>query len=208
MKTAKSLSVLLVTASARQDGSVSRRFADEIVQQLQQRYEQIELTTRDVAQGIPYVDSDWIGANFTAAEQRTAEHQATLSYSDTLVDEVQQADLILLATPIYNFSVPASLKAWIDMVARVGRTFRYTSDGPVGLLQDKKAYAVIASGGTQIGSEIDFASGYLKHVLGFIGIDDVSIISAERFESEGEQRLDVIREQIGALIRQGVRQAA
>ena len=122
--------------------------------------------------------------------------------NDALVQEVKEADIIMIAAPIYNFSIPASLKAWIDLIARAGLSFRYTSEGPVGLLTGKKAYVVIASGGTQIGSEIDFASGYLRHVLGFIGIDDVSLISAERFNHEDQAAITKIQSQIVQLAQQ------
>ena len=190
------LKVLLVSASARLATSVTRRFADELLSKLSERHGGVEIQERDVSAGIPFVDDKWVNANFTPAPQRDADAKATLSYSDTLVAEVQNADLIIIAAPIYNFSVPASLKAWIDQIARVGLTFNYAPNGPVGKLQGKKAYIVMASGGTQIGSPIDFASGYLRHVMGFIGIDDVSLITAERFNQDDEQGIRKIRAQI------------
>ena len=192
----QALEVLLVNASARDEGSVTRRFAGELVTALQQEHGAANIKERDVAKGMPYIDEQWINANFTAADQRSADNKFALSYSDNLVAEVQQSDIIVIATPVYNFSVPASLKAWIDQICRVGLTFNYTENGPVGKLQGKKVYIVMATGGTQIGSDIDFASSYLHHVLGFIGIDDVSIISAERFNAEDEQAINNIRNQI------------
>ena len=197
-----SLNTLLVSASARQQDSVTRRFANELVHALQAQYGELQIQERDVSQGMPYVDEQWVKANFTASDQRNAEQNETLAYSDTLVDELQQSDVIIIATPVYNFSVPASLKAWIDQIARAGLTFNYTSNGPVGKLADKKAYIVMATGGTVLGSDIDFASGYLKHILGFIGIVDVSIISAERFNQDDEQGLQNIRAQIQDVSRQ------
>ena len=196
------LNTLLVSASARQQDSVTRRFANELVHALQAQYGELQIQERDVSQGMPYVDEQWVKANFTASDQRNAEQNETLAYSDTLVDELQQSDVIIIATPVYNFSVPASLKAWIDQIARAGLTFNYTSNGPVGKLADKKAYIVMATGGTVLGSDIDFASGYLKHILGFIGIVDVSIISAERFNQDDEQGLQNIRAQIQDVSRQ------
>jgi len=98
---------------------------------------------------------------------------------------LQQATHLVLATPIYNFGVPAALKAWIDMIARVQLTFQYTATGPEGLLQDKQVYLVMASGGTPLGSDIDFASGYLRHVLGFLGMTNVTIVDALTVQRAG-----------------------
>jgi FMN-dependent NADH-azoreductase len=202
MADSNELNVLLVTASAQQEGSVTRRFAAELIQELKAQTGQVAVKQRDVAQGLPFVDAAWVNANFTRAEQRSSEQQAILSQSDRLVEEINDADIILIASPIYNFSVPASLKAWIDMVARVGLSFNYTPEGPVGLMTGKKAYVVMASGGTQLGSDIDFASGYLRHVLGFIGIDDVSFISAERFNQEDQDAITKIQSRIVQLAQQ------
>ena len=95
----------------------------------------------------------------------------------------------MIATPLYNFGVPAALKAWVDLVARVGVTFKYTEKGPVGLLENKRAIIVFASGGTQAGSAIDFATPYLKHVLGFIGITDVDVIAADQLGASADEKL-------------------
>lgn len=196
------MKVLFVTASAQQDGSVTRRFAAEMIEQLQVLHGQVEVTRRDVAKGIPFIDAGWVSANFTPADKRSSGQKARLSQSDALVQEIKDADIVLIASPIYNFSVPASLKAWIDMVARVGLSFNYSPEGPVGLLKGKKAYIVMASGGTQFGSDIDYASGYLRHVLGFLGIDDVSLIAAERFNHEDTEAIESIRSRIVQLAQQ------
>lgn len=105
----------------------------------------------------------------------------------------------MIATPIYNFAVPAALKAWIDLIARAGVTFKYTENGPVGLLTGKRAIIVLASGGTQSGSEIDFATPYLKHVLGFIGIHDVDIIAADQLGAGADEKLAAASEAIERL---------
>ncbi|MGD8925817.1 MAG: NAD(P)H-dependent oxidoreductase [Thioalkalispiraceae bacterium] len=199
--------ILLVSASAQQEGSVTRRFAMEMVEELTAQHGPVKIVHRDVSTGLPVVDASWVEANYTPAEQRDAQQQGKLAQSDELVRELQEADILVIATPIYNFSVPASLKAWIDMICRVGLTFNYTSDGAIGLLGNglrgaKKAYIVMASGGTRIGSEIDFASGYLRHVLGFIGIDDVAFISAERFNHEDQDTIQGIQSRIAQLARQ------
>jgi FMN-dependent NADH-azoreductase len=195
----KELNVLLITSSARLSNSVTRRFAGEMLDALRHEHAHVTVRQRDVSVGLPFVDEEWVTANFTPEEQRTDEHRAALSTSNSLVEELKLADIVLIAAPIYNFGIPASLKSWIDQIARVGLTFNYTENGPVGTLQNKKAYIVIASGGTQVGSEIDFSSGYLRHVLGFIGINDVTIISAEKFDEHNVQATTSIRARIADL---------
>lgn len=174
------ISVLIVNASGRKNGSVSRRLASDIVSGLRNRGLELHVTTRDLADGMPFVDEAWIGANFTPPQERSAEQAARLSFSDSLVDELQAADLVIIASPVYNFSIPAALKAWVDQIARARLTFKYTEAGPVGLLTGKRAVIALASGGTQASSPVDFATSYLRHILGFIGIDDVSIIAADK----------------------------
>ncbi|MGH1351698.1 MAG: FMN-dependent NADH-azoreductase [Methyloligellaceae bacterium] len=142
------------------------------------------------------MNEQWINANFTPGEKRTSEQRAILAQSDALVSELQEADEIVIALPVYNFSVPAAFKAWIDLVARVGLTFHYTENGPVGLLANKKAYVILTSGGTQMGSEIDFASGFARHVLGFIGIMDVTFIDGSGVGQNEQKVLASAEEQI------------
>src|SRR3546814_698354 len=109
-----------------------------------------------------------------------------LAGSEELIGEIEAADTIIITAPIYNFAIPASLKAWIDQVTRARRTFSYTEVGPEGLLRGKRAYIVFASGGVPLGSQVDFASGYLRHILGFIGITDVHVIAADGHQRDGE----------------------
>jgi FMN-dependent NADH-azoreductase len=184
----KSLKVLRVDSSAHPEGSVSRRLADTLIEQLEISEGAVDLTVRDLAVDAPaFVDAAWVDANFTPAEQRSEAQRAALAQSDALVAELKAADVLVVGVPIYNFGIPAALKAWVDMVARARLTFRYTENGPVGLLRGKRAFLVVASGGTSVGSEIDFATGYLRHVLGFFGIDDVEIIAADRVMPRGEE---------------------
>lgn len=171
-----SLSVLRIDASARRTGSATRDLTDRIVDDLSPD----RITVRDLAEtALPQIDESWIEANFTAASDRTDEQATRLELSDALVAELETADVIVIGAPIYNFSIPASLKAWIDLVARAGRTFRYSADGPVGLLTGKRAVVAMASGGTRIGSELDYSSDYLRHVLGFLGIHDVTVVTSD-----------------------------
>ena len=161
--------ILRIDASARREGSVSRDLNDQIVARFEEAGD-VKVTIRDLASPLPLLSEDWIGANFTPADDRDEAQVEALSLSDSLIDELKAADVLLIGLPIYNFGVPAVLKAWVDQVARVGVTFNYTENGPVGLLNGKRAIVTVASGGTQVGSDIDFATGYLRHVLGFLAV--------------------------------------
>ena len=194
------LKVLEVAASGRNDGSVSRMLSADLVGALEERHGRVALTRRELNKGVPFVDEAWIGANFTAPDERTAEQRAILAESDVLVAELKAADVVVIGSPIYNFGVPAALKAWIDMVARARLTFRYTENGPQGLLEGKKAYVIIASGGVPVDSAVDFATPYLRHALGFIGITDVEVIAADQLNSRADESIDAARVRIADLI--------
>ena len=194
------LKVLEVSASARGAESASRALSRNLIDALDDRYGNVRIVRRDLAAGIPFVDEAWVEANFTPDEARTGKHREALAFSDSLVAELKNADVLVISTPIYNFTIPASLKAWIDMVARARLTFRYTEDGPRGLLEGKKAYVVVASGGVPVGSPVDFATPYLRHALGFIGITDVEFIAADRLNSRADEALDAARSRIADLI--------
>jgi len=196
----KSLNILEISASGRHKGSVSRDLSENLVAALEDRYGAVRLKRRDLATGVPFVDEAWIEANFTPDEERSARHRETLAYSDELVNELKEADVLVLGVPVYNFSIPAALKAWIDMVARARLTFRYTENGPRGLLTGKKAYLVVATGGVPVGSAVDFATPYLRHALSFIGITDVEVIAADRLNSDRENSIDRARAQIAELV--------
>ncbi len=170
--------ILRVDASARKAGSVTRTLADKTIDHLSTNGP-VDLTYRDVSEGVPFVDEAWVNANFTREHDRSDDQRQRLAGSDALVGELQAADVLVIAMPIYNFGIPASLKAWVDQVARAGLTFKYTETGPKGLLEGKRAIILVASGGTKVGSDIDFATPYIRHALGFIGIDDVTVIAAD-----------------------------
>jgi FMN-dependent NADH-azoreductase len=182
-KGGKVLKVLRVDSSARAENSTTRKLTESLLSHLSEKQE-LDITLRNVAEGLPFVSPDWVGANFTDPADRNAEQQKTLAQSDALIAEVQSADILVIGVPVYNFGVPAALKAWIDMIARARETFKYTENGPVGLLSGKKAYLIVASGGTEVESGIDYATPYMKHVLGFIGVTDVTVIAA------GQQMMD------------------
>lgn len=178
--------ILYITASIRSDSeSVSRGLGQRIVDGLAAKTG-AAITTRDLAANdLPYVSAERFAANLTPAADRTAEQAELAAIADTLIAELQAADTIVIAAPVYNFGPPATLKAWADLVARVGTTFRYTATGPEGLLTGKKAYLAIASGGTPVGSDVDFMSRWLTFFLGFIGISDVELVAADGIMGEG-----------------------
>jgi len=189
------LRLLRIDASARREGSVSRQLTDQIIA----HFKDAKVVIRDVATALPLIDANWVGANFTPANDRTATQIDTLGLSDRLVAELQAADVIVIGTPVYNFSVPSTLKAWIDQIARAGVTFKYTENGPVGLLTGKRAIVAIASGGTEIGSDIDFAGRYLEHMLGFVGITDVTFVNADQLGAGAKEKLEAATTKINAI---------
>jgi len=187
-----------LNASARSQGSVTRDLSQRLVERLSDSRTQI--ISRDVGTSpLPLLTEAWVGANFTPDEARTPAQRETLALSDTLIAELEVADTLVLGVPIYNFGVPAAFKAWIDLIARARKTFKYTDTGPVGLLSGKKAYVVVASGGTASGSEIDFATPYLRHVLGFVGIHDVTIIAADQLMATGAEKVAATEAAIDAI---------
>lgn len=199
-KTNRQISILEVSASGRRADSVSRMLTQDIIAALDSRHAAIGVTRRDLADGIGLVDEAWISANFTADEERNGAQRDRLAESDALVAELQQADIVVIGTPIYNFGIPASLKAWVDMIARARLTFRYTENGPEGLLQGTKAYVVIASGGVPVDSPVDFATPYLRHALRFVGITDVEIVAADQLNLKSTDSIDAARARIADLI--------
>ena len=193
------MKILRIDASARYQNSVSRQLTDELINRIRTQVPDVEVVVRDLAKGVPLLTEAMVAAYNTPAEDRTAEQQDLLSVSDGLVAELKEADQIVIGCPIYNFSVPGAMKAYIDLIARAGLTFNYSSQGPVGLLRDRPTYVIFTSGGTPIGSDIDFASGYLKQVLSFIGIEDVEIIAADSLSRTGSEKLSQVTEQIKTL---------
>jgi FMN-dependent NADH-azoreductase len=188
--------ILRLDASANPGQSGSRALGDQLLERITELYPEIEVRDRDLNVGAEFIDSDWITANFSTAENRDIVARQRLAYSDELIAELQWADHILLTTPMYNFSVPATLKAWIDQVCRAGVTFRYTADGPEGLLAGKRADIVITTGGAPLESPVDFVSGYLRQVFAFVGITEINIIGADRTNMDSDESLARARHQI------------
>jgi FMN-dependent NADH-azoreductase len=178
--------ILRIDSSLRSEGSISRAIGDEIVNRLLARHPQANVERLDLGGGMTHIDAAWTEANFTPADRRTAQQRELLESSDQAVAQLNRADAVVLTSPIYNFSVPSSLRAWIDHVCRAGLTFRYTAEGPQGLLGDRPVYLAMASGGVAFGSPVDFASTYLRQVFRFIGIDDLRLVGAERTSSDAQ----------------------
>ena len=171
--------ILRIEASIKGEASISRKLTDRLIARLLDAHADASLVSRDLSIGINPVDAAWIGAVFSSAEARTDAQKAIVAYSDVLLNEVRAADIIVIGLPVYNFGVPSQLKSWFDQLARKGETFTYTEAGPQGLLKGKKAIIAMASDGTKQGSAIDFASGYVRHMLTFFGITDVEIVAAD-----------------------------
>ena len=174
--------ILHLDSSARRDGSLSRQLSRELVDALVAADPSSTVVYRDVSQEpISHVETNWVASTFTPADVRSLEQKQALKFSDELVDELFAADVFVAGVPVYNFSVPAAFKAWIDQIARVGRTFQYTPQGPKGLVTGKRAYVMGASGS---GSQnlttwgLNFHEPFLKGFFGFIGITDLTFVTA------------------------------
>ncbi|MFT5691487.1 MAG: FMN-dependent NADH-azoreductase [Oceanicoccus sp.] len=189
--------ILRIDASASISTSSSKKLGDELMRKLVEQFPEAVVQLRDLNNQLTFVDEAWVGANFTPADQRSPEQQQQLTLSDQLIDELQRADRIVLTTPMYNFGVPATLKAWIDLICRAGVTFQYTSEGPVGLLKDKQIDIVITTGGVPLQSPVDFVSDYLKQVFRFIGIDNVNIVAADQMSVDADASFKRAQDQIG-----------
>ena len=175
--------LLHIQSSPNLSSSVSRDLSGQFVARYLESHPGTTVVSRDlVATNIPHLGIDLLGGYFGKPEALTAEQSAALRLSDELIDELSGAELIVIGAPMYNFTVPSQLKAWIDHVVRAGRTFQYTEQGAKGLLSGKKAVLLLASGGVYSEGPFktaDFQETYLRAILGFIGIGDVQAVRAE-----------------------------
>ena len=174
------MKILRIDSSAQTETSQSRRLSNRIIDGLHALGKSPDVTVRDLNKRLPQLDRAWIEANTTLIDDRTDCQRKTLALSDTLIAEIEAADTLIIGVALYNFSIPASLKLWIDLVCRTRKTFFYSEGKPKGLMTGRRAIVCFASGGTPFGSDIDFASGYVRHILGFIGITDVTFIAADK----------------------------
>jgi FMN-dependent NADH-azoreductase len=175
--------LLRIDSSPLGENSISRRLSDEFVQQWKQLHPEGEVITRDLtAMNLRPIGAEWIAASYTPEDARTAHQKEVLALSDELVAELQSADEYVFGVPMHNFFVPSTLKLWIDQIARAGKTFAYTAAGPAGLLKNKKATFIIASGGVYAEktpmASLNFIEPYLRSVFGFIVVTDTVFVTA------------------------------
>ncbi|MCA1977961.1 MAG: NAD(P)H-dependent oxidoreductase [Thiobacillus sp.] len=174
------MNILQINASARREGAHSTRLAHAVVDRLKAAHPDARATLRDLAvTPHPMLDEVALAALFTPADRRTPEQAARAALDDALIAEIQAHDTLVIGVPMYNFGIPVQLKNWIDAIARAGVTFRYTAAGPEGLLKGKKVYLALARGGRYRDTDKDAQVPYLKTVLGFLGMTDLSFIYAE-----------------------------
>jgi FMN-dependent NADH-azoreductase len=173
--------LLQINASINNGNGQSSQLAQQFVAAFQKRNPETQLIVRDVAaaEPVPHLDAERFGAFITQADQRSTAQHAVVAYSDTLINELKQADVIVLGLPMYNFGVPSQLKAYFDHIARAGVTFKYTDKGPVGLLTGKKVVVFAARGGVYAGTPMDTQTSYVRDFLRFIGMTEVEFIYAE-----------------------------
>lgn len=174
------MNILVIKSSVFSDGGNSSALVNAKVAALKAAHPDATIVERDLgANPIPHLDGDRVGAFFTPAENRTAEQQQVDDFSMTLIEELKAADQVVVGVPMYNFGIPSQLKSWIDHVARAGITFRYTENGPQGLIGDKPVTVVAARGGLYAGTENDTVTPYIKLFFSFVGITDVRFVFAE-----------------------------
>src|ERR1700720_1923327 len=173
--------LLQINASINNGKGESSRLADQFVAAFHKRHPKASIVVRDVAaaEPVPHLNAERVWAFITKPDDRSAAQRAVVAYSDTLINELKQADVIVLGLPMYNFGVPSQLKAYFDHIARIGVTFEYTEKGPVGKLTGKKVYVFAARGGVYEGTPMDTQTSYVRDFLRFLGMTDVEFIYAE-----------------------------
>lgn len=172
--------LLQINSSIFSDESQSTRMADDFVEKWQDNHPDNRVTVRDFTHSpVPHLSAESFQAFITPENERTASQAQAAAYSDGLIEELQKSDVIVLALPMYNFGIPSQLKAYFDHIARAGITFRYTENGPVGLLENKKVYVLATRGGLYAGTDRDTQTKYVTDFFNFIGIKDIEFIYAE-----------------------------
>ncbi|WP_031436542.1 FMN-dependent NADH-azoreductase [Methylobacter tundripaludum] len=172
--------LLQLNSSIFSSGGQSTQLADQFVAAWQANEPDAQVTVRDLAHdAIPHLDAQRVLAFFAQPETRTPEQQAYVAESDALIEEIKQAQIIVIGLPMYNFGIPSTLKAYFDQIARAGVTFRYTENGPEGLLTGKKVYVFAARGGIYAGTPLDSQTNYVRDFLGFLGMDNTEFVYAE-----------------------------
>ena len=194
------MKIYQIDSSARKEGSTSRALAKKLLNKIKKPED--EIIYRDLDNEMVFVSGLTESGMKIDKKDQTEHHKKMFELSDTLVKELKESDIIIISAPIYNYGPPATLKAWSDLAARIGETFRFKLNGRrEGLLKNKKAYLVITSGGTKLNSEEDFLTPWLKFILNFFGIDQVEIISADQMALDYEKSIKDAEAQIENLFK-------
>jgi FMN-dependent NADH-azoreductase len=177
--------ILHIISSPRGEASNSIKLGNAIINKLKEQHSETAVTVRDLTKGpFPHLEEAHLNAFFTPVEKHTEENKEAIRHSNEAIKEIFDADILVIDAPMYNFGIPSTLKSWLDHIARAGITFRYTAEGPEGLVKGKKAYLAVTTGGVYSSGPMqsaDFVTPYLKTMLGFIGINDVVVNRAEGF---------------------------
>ncbi|MGE6776826.1 FMN-dependent NADH-azoreductase [Vreelandella titanicae] len=190
---------LVITSSILAENGQSIALANRFIEQASARND-VNVTQRDVVKtSLSHLDISELGAWQVAAAERTAEQQALAARSDELLTELRTNDVLVIAVPMYNLGIPSQLKAWFDRVLRAGETFRYTENGPQGLVEGKRAIILAARGGQYAGTEFDSQTPHLKAMLGLMGIKEVDVVYAEGLNLGEQQREAAIKEAFQAI---------
>ena len=189
------MKIYQIDSSARKEGSTSRALAKKLLEKIKKPED--EIIYRDLDDEMVFVSGLTESGMKINKKDQTEHHKKMFELSDKLVKELKESDIIIISAPIYNYGPPATLKAWSDLAARVGETFKFRSDGRrEGLLKNKKAYLVITSGGTKLNSNEDFLTPWLKFILNFFGIKDIQIICADQMALDYQKSIKGAEEQI------------
>ena len=189
------MKIYQIDSSARKEGSTSRALAKKLLDKI--RKPEDEVVYRDLDDEMVFVSGLTESGMKIDKKDQTEHHKKMFELSDTLVKELKESDVIIISAPIYNYGPPATLKAWSDLAARVGETFRFKPNGRrEGLLKNKRAYLVITSGGTKLNSDEDFLTPWLKFILNFFGIDKIDIICADQMALNYEKSIKDAEKQI------------
>lgn len=175
--------ILHIISSPRGEASLSIKLGNAIIEKIKAEYPGSTVKESNlITQQFPHLEEAHLTSFFTPAESRTPANIEAIKHSDEAIQEIRDADIVVIGAPLYNFSIHSSLKAWIDHIVRSGITFKYDENGPEGLLKGKKVYIALASGGVYSDGpmqSLDFAEPYLKHILSFIGLADISVFRVE-----------------------------
>ncbi|MCK2150854.1 MULTISPECIES: FMN-dependent NADH-azoreductase [Marinobacter] len=187
--------ILVITASIFGQDGQSSQLVNRTLEQLRASHGDLNIQQRDLAaEPVPHLDAERFGAFLTGADDRDGQQQRVVDYSDSLIKEVKQADIIVIGVPMYNFGIPSVLKAYFDHIARAGISFRYTENGPVGLLEDRPVYILAARGGIYAGTPNDSQTPFLRSFLGFLGLKDLHFVYAEGLNMGEDHKANALQQ--------------